>query len=133
MVDGFERIAREGGATLSLDAKVEKLTNAGGGWRVDTSNGEALLPKYVLLALSPAECHELALAQRFLPELCVSKGLVEADSGGLSARPGPIVPDAPGLLVAGDWVGPEGMLADAALSSADRAARLVLAAAAPPG
>ena len=225
LVDGLARIARDGGATLSVETKVEKLTNAGGGWRVDTSDGEVLLAKYVLLALAPGACHELApdisalsewkaaatpvraacldlalerlprpganfvlgidrplylsvhsayaelapegratvhvarylapnesgnsvageleelcdlaqpgwrelaVAQRFLPELSVSNALVEAESGGLSGRPGPIVPDAPGLLVAGDWVGPEGMLADAALSSADRAARLILAAA----
>jgi hypothetical protein len=32
----------------------------------------------------------------------------------------------PGVTVAGDWVGPEGLLADASLSSAARAARALL-------
>ena len=33
------------------------------------------------------------------------------------------VPDRPGLFVAGDWVGPVGMLADAAVASGYEAAR----------
>jgi hypothetical protein len=32
------------------------------------------------------------------------------------------VPDAPDAFVVGDWVGPEGMLLDASLASAGRAA-----------
>jgi hypothetical protein len=36
------------------------------------------------------------------------------------------VPDVPGLFVAGDWVGPEGMLTDAVFASA-RAAGLAAA------
>jgi phytoene dehydrogenase-like protein len=35
----------------------------------------------------------------------------------LADRPGPEVPDAPNVFVAGDWVGPTGLLADAALTS----------------
>ncbi len=65
--------------------------------------------------------------RRFLPSLIVSNALVTAEGGGLRGRPGPIVPGVRGLCLAGDWVGPEGMLADAALSSAERAAALVLA------
>ena len=42
--------------------------------------------------------------------------------GGLAGRPGPEVPGAPGLYVAGDWVGPRGLLADAAASSGEAAA-----------
>lgn len=36
---------------------------------------------------------------------------------GLAGRPGPVVDDATGLFVAGDWVGPDDMLAGAALAS----------------
>lgn len=36
---------------------------------------------------------------------------------GLAGRPGPVVPDADGLFVAGDWVGPDDLLAGAALAS----------------
>jgi hypothetical protein len=40
-------------------------------------------------------------------------------------RPGVALSDAPGLFIAGDWVGDEGMLADAAAASAIAAARAV--------
>lgn len=46
--------------------------------------------------------------------------------GGLEGRYGPAVPDTEGLYVAGDWVGPAGMLSDAAVASGRRAARRVL-------
>lgn len=36
---------------------------------------------------------------------------------GLIGRPGPVVHDAPGLFVAGDWVGPDDLLAGASLAS----------------
>jgi hypothetical protein len=41
------------------------------------------------------------------------------------ARPGVALGDAPGLFIAGDWVGDEGMIADAAAASAIAAARAV--------
>jgi phytoene dehydrogenase-like protein len=70
------------------------------------------------------------VAQRFRPDLLVSHALPEAVRGGTRGRPGPRVPDLPGMYVAGDWVGPEGLLADASLSSARAAAVAILAAAA---
>lgn len=63
--------------------------------------------------------------RRFLPHMTVTHGLVTAAQGGLAGRPGPAVEGARGLYVAGDWVGGEGMLADASLASARRAAELV--------
>ncbi len=63
--------------------------------------------------------------RRFLPHLTVSNALVAAADGGL---PGRIDVDGlgiPGLLMAGDWVGPQGMLADASLASAARAAQQI--------
>ena len=59
---------------------------------------------------------------RFLPHLRVAHDLPAAAHGGLTGRPGPQVPEVPGLFVAGDWVGPRGMLADASLASAHAAA-----------
>jgi phytoene dehydrogenase-like protein len=41
------------------------------------------------------------------------------------ARPGVVVADAPGLFIAGDWVGDEGMIADTAAASAMKAAEAV--------
>lgn len=66
--------------------------------------------------------------RRYLPEVVVSQALVTADAGGVAGRPGPAVPGLPGLFVAGDWVGPEGQLADASLASGREAARGALAA-----
>lgn len=65
--------------------------------------------------------------RRFLPSIAVVGGLPLASTGGLPGRPGPTVPGQPGLFVAGDWVGGEGLLADAALASGQRAATLALA------
>jgi phytoene dehydrogenase-like protein len=62
--------------------------------------------------------------KRFLPDLVVTGDYARAATAGLLRRPGPGVPGAPGLFVAGDWVGPEGMLADAAVASGERAANL---------
>jgi len=64
--------------------------------------------------------------ERFLPSMTVSHATVTAAKEGVRGRPDPVVPDAPGLYVVGDWVGPEGMLGDAALSSARRAAGAIL-------
>ncbi|SFB49374.1 Phytoene dehydrogenase-related protein [Cohnella sp. OV330] len=65
--------------------------------------------------------------RRFLPRMLVSHAVVEAESGGLSGRPGPAVEGRPGLYVAGDWVGPSGMLLNASLASAREAARCIIA------
>jgi len=46
-----------------------------------------------------------------------------APRGGLAARPGVCLPGTPGLYLAGDWVGSEGMLADAAFASGRAAGR----------
>jgi phytoene dehydrogenase-like protein len=66
---------------------------------------------------------ELVVHRRFLPAMVVANDLVAAERGGLAGRPDVSVPDAEGVLIAGDWVGSEGMLLDAALASAKRAAR----------
>ncbi len=69
---------------------------------------------------------EVVVERRFLPSMVVTHALVEASNAG--RRPEPAVPAFTGLHVVGDWVGPEGMLADAALASARAAAMGVLAA-----
>jgi len=65
------------------------------------------------------------VARRFLPTMTVSNALVTAAQGGLKGRPRPDVPGVEGLYVAGDWVGPEGMLADASMASAKLAAETI--------
>jgi len=66
--------------------------------------------------------------ERFVPEMVVTHAMVTAAQGGWAGRFGPAVPDVPGLYVAGDWVGKEGMLSDASLASARAAAHAILAA-----
>jgi phytoene dehydrogenase-like protein len=75
----------------------------------------------LLDALQPG-WREWVVACRFVPELRVSEALVTASRGGLAGRPGVAVPGAPGLFLAGDWVGDEGQLADASLASGRAAA-----------
>ncbi len=65
--------------------------------------------------------------RRFLPNMLVAHALPAAATGGLAGRPGPAVADADGVYVAGDWVGGEGLLADASLASARHAAALIAA------
>jgi phytoene dehydrogenase-like protein len=65
--------------------------------------------------------------QAFLPQMVACHAIVQARTGGLPGRPGPAVPDLPDLYVAGDWVGPQGTLADACFASARSAAGLILA------
>lgn len=65
-------------------------------------------------------------AKRVRPRMVVSHGIVRAATGGLAGRPGPAVPGVRGIAVAGDWVGPAGLLSDAVFASAKRAAELIL-------
>jgi phytoene dehydrogenase-like protein len=68
---------------------------------------------------------ERVVEQHWLPAMVTSNAVVLANRGGLRGRPGPRVPDAPGVFVVGDWVGSEGMLLDASLASAEKAAEEV--------
>ena len=81
---------------------------------------------HVLLDLMQPGWRDVLVTERFLPRMTVSHALVTACRGGLAGRPGPAVAGLPGLYLAGDWVGREGMLADAALASARRAAEMTL-------
>lgn len=56
----------------------------------------------------------------FSRQLVPMTHIPSAAEGGLAGRPD-IATAAPGVFVAGDWVGPKGLLADAALVSANRA------------
>jgi phytoene dehydrogenase-like protein len=70
---------------------------------------------------------EHVVVRRFVPDLMVAHALPAAGPG-LAGRTPVAAPDAPSLFLAGDWVGAEGMLADASLASARRAALLALGA-----
>ena len=66
------------------------------------------------------------VAERFLHRMVVAGGLPLAETGGLSGRPPVQVSGADGLYIAGDWVGDQGLLGDAALASGRRAAQLAI-------
>jgi phytoene dehydrogenase-like protein len=68
----------------------------------------------------------LVIERRFLPDMLVANALPTAACGGTLGRPGPAVPNTDDLYVVGDWVGPDGLLADATLASAKRAAAMLL-------
>lgn len=65
---------------------------------------------------------ECLVHRRFLPAMTVSNALVRPNV----ARAAAVTP-IKGLYVAGDWVGDEGLLSDAALASARTAAKAILA------
>ena len=64
--------------------------------------------------------------RRFLPHLPVTHAIVRAKDGGLPGRPRVDAPAINNVLLAGDWVGDQGMLADAAFASARQAARFAV-------
>ena len=66
------------------------------------------------------------LVQRFLPKMTVTHAVPMASSGGLAGRPAVDALATRNVYLAGDWVGSEGMLADAAFASSQRAAHLAV-------
>jgi phytoene dehydrogenase-like protein len=67
------------------------------------------------------------VARRFLSRMVVQTGLPSIATGGLAGRPAVAVGERPGAFLAGDWVGPVGLLADAALASGESAGALAAA------
>ncbi|AKQ69883.1 Dehydrogenase [Myxococcus hansupus] len=79
----------------------------------------------VMDALQPG-WREYVVARRYRPSLRVTNWLPTAETGGLSGRPSVAVPHVRGLYRVGDWVGPEGILADGVFASAEAAAHALL-------
>ncbi|MEK6375393.1 MAG: FAD-dependent oxidoreductase [Acidobacteriota bacterium] len=69
---------------------------------------------------------DLVVHRRFLPSMVVSNAIAEPSREGATRRPTPVT-SIRGLYLAGDWVGDDGMLSDAALSSARAAAKAIIA------
>jgi hypothetical protein len=97
-----------------------KYLPTGGGARSDAARDEAELE--ALLDLLQPGWRDVVVERRWLPAMIATNAIVTARDGGLAGRPPVRVPDAPDLFVVGDWVGSEGMLLDASLASAERAA-----------
>jgi phytoene dehydrogenase-like protein len=68
---------------------------------------------------------EEVLRERYMPHIAVMHGLPSPAMKGTAGRPA-VDTGLPGVYVAGDWAGPEGMLLDASLASAKEAARLAV-------
>jgi len=69
---------------------------------------------------------EAVLTRRFMARMTVTGTMPTAATGGLHGRPVVTATTLPRVFIAGDWVGPEGLLSDAALASGHRAARAAL-------
>jgi hypothetical protein len=57
------------------------------------------------------------VVRRFLARMVVTGAMPRAATGGLTGRPDITATGLPGVFAAGDWIGPDGLLADAALAS----------------
>ncbi len=111
-------LAPAGGAMIHV---LKYLPSGGGEARADERELEGLLD------LIQPGWREAVIEHRFLPNMLVTNDLPTAVAGGLRGRPDVAVPHAEGVFVAGDWVGPRGLLADASLASARRAAEAIVA------
>jgi phytoene dehydrogenase-like protein len=65
-------------------------------------------------------------ARRYLPRMVVTHAIPTAAGGGFRSRPAVDALGVSGVYLAGDWVGGEGTLANAAVASAARAAERIL-------
>jgi phytoene dehydrogenase-like protein len=66
------------------------------------------------------------VTSRFLARMIVSSTMPRAATGGLEGRPATTASGLPRVFLAGDWVGPHGLLSDAALASGHAAALAAL-------
>jgi phytoene dehydrogenase-like protein len=107
---GSAKLAPEGGALVHI----AKYLPIGEGPAQDA--GEEL-ERIADLVMPGWRAEEITRQQ--LRGMTVSNGLPRFDR----PRPDVVLPDAAGVFIAGDWVGDEGMIADAAAASARKAAR----------
>jgi phytoene dehydrogenase-like protein len=108
----WARLAPEGGALIHV------LRYLGSG---EQGGPEAEQELEGLLDLVQPGWRDEVVVRRFMPNLVVAGALPSVAWEQREGPRGPAVPGTDGLFVAGDWVGPEGMLADRSLVSATRA------------
>jgi phytoene dehydrogenase-like protein len=114
----YARVAPEEGAMISAFKQLDPRCPTDP--REDERELEDLLD-----AAQPGWRSEV-LRRQYLPRIEAVSALPTAAEGSFAGRPGTRVPGISNLYLAGDWVGPEGFLADASTASAREAARLVL-------
>ncbi|WP_179188080.1 NAD(P)/FAD-dependent oxidoreductase [Sphingomonas sp. IBVSS2] len=81
------------------------------------SRGQLIAELEGFIDLTQPGWREQERARQFLGAMPVNSSIPLAARRGLHGRPGVAVPNGEGLFIAGDWVGPVGMLADAASAS----------------
>ena len=106
---------RQEESATDIEIDGERTTRRDAASAADERTLEALLDR-----MQPG-WRDVLVHRRFLPSMTVSNALVTPSS----PRP-PVTTKVPGLYIAGDWVGSEGLLSDAALSSARAAAKAIL-------
>lgn len=116
----YAKLGPEATATIHVAKYLAPRDDAGGEARAIEAELEGLLD-----LLQPG-WREAVAARRFLPKMTVAHHIPTAADGGYEGRPSVAVPEIADLYVAGDWVGDQGMLADASLASAKRAAELAV-------
>ena len=114
----YSRVAPEGGALIYTFKQLDPANP--GDQRENERDLEGLLD-----AAQPGG-REVLVKRQYLPRIEAVGALPTASSGGFAGRPGPEVPGIANLYLAGDWIGPEGFLADASTASARQVAQLVL-------
>ncbi|PZA05944.1 MULTISPECIES: FAD-dependent oxidoreductase [unclassified Meiothermus] len=117
----FSRVAPPGGALVYAFKPLDPRSP--GDPKADEEELESLLD-----AAQPG-WRGVTLKRQYLPSIAAIGALPTARTGGFSGRPGVRVAGLENLFLAGDWVGPEGFLADASFASARQAAQLAAQAA----
>lgn len=123
---------------LGVDVPIYASHHSSPGGRAPEGHSVVALAEYLAPGVEPSSerleafagsmgiARESVVARRYLHRMVACTAIPVASHGGLPGRPGIDVlarlADRPGTFVAGDWVGPEGHLADAVLASARAAA-----------
>lgn len=112
------QLAPEGGAAISVARYLRSEETV--------RPAQSLQELEQLMDLVQPGWRALEVARQFLPSMTVSSSFPAASAGGIAGRPTPAALGIPGLFLAGDWVGDEGQLAAASLSSGITAGRLAV-------
>jgi phytoene dehydrogenase-like protein len=112
------RLAPEGGAIIHV---MKYMSSS-----YEPNPRQDRLEMEALLDMVQPGWRDVMIRQRLLPNMVVYNSLVTAEVGGITGRPDTKISGAENLYIAGDWVGPEGLLADASFASAKHAAQQIL-------
>jgi phytoene dehydrogenase-like protein len=79
-----------------------------------------------LLDMVQSGWRKMVIRQRFLPNMIASNTVINNNNGIMEHRPDIEIPGVDNLYIIGDWVGPDGMLADTSFASAKAVALKIL-------